>query len=194
MTIIMVSREINMSGEIEYGDIFFKDKPPLGWGNDWDQNWEKVPFPAVTYTMFLAFVICITFVAFNVLVGLTVDDIRNFLGNADLRKLTMRLEFIRQMEQVGRNPWTMIKKKKTLNNKITKETSFGAMIWKEIEKRQTERRNTGKIEEELSTMHARIQELKEIQQSKMNELKEMLINTNNLIAEIKSSQQKQLKG
>ena len=45
--------------------------------------------------MFLAFVICVTFVAFNVLVGLTVDDIRNFLANADLRKLSMRLEFIR---------------------------------------------------------------------------------------------------
>ena len=59
-----------------------------------------MPFPVVTYTMFLAFVICVTFVAFNVLVGLTVDDIRKFLGNADLRKLSMRLEFIRQMEQV----------------------------------------------------------------------------------------------
>ena len=50
--------------------------------------------------MFIAFVIAVTFLAFNVLVGLTVDDIRKFLGNADLRKLSMRLEFIRQMEQV----------------------------------------------------------------------------------------------
>ena len=56
----------------------------------------------MTYSMFIAFVIAVTFLAFNVLVGLTVDDIRKFLGNADLRKLSMRLEFIRQMEQVGR--------------------------------------------------------------------------------------------
>ena len=89
-----------ISGEIEYGEIFFKDKPPEGFGLLWDQDWFKVPFPFVTYTMFIAFVIAVTFLAFNVLVGLTVDDIRKFLGNADLRKLSMRLEFIRQMEQV----------------------------------------------------------------------------------------------
>ena len=45
----------------------------------------------MTYSMFIAFVIAVTFLAFNVLVGLTVDDIRKFLGNADLRKLSMRL-------------------------------------------------------------------------------------------------------
>ena len=54
----------------------------------------------VSYSMFLAFVICVTFVAFNVLVGLTVEDIRNFQDNAYIRKLSMRIEFIRQMEQV----------------------------------------------------------------------------------------------
>ena len=115
-------------GEIEYGDIFFKDQPSLGWGPNWDQNWEKVPFPVVTYTMFLAFVISVTFVAFNVLVGLTVDDIRKFQGNADLRKLSMRLKFIRQVEQVG--SWKP--KDEALDNQITKETKFGATIWKKI--------------------------------------------------------------
>ena len=93
---------LTISGEIEYGEIFFKDKPPLNFGDQWDQDWFKVPFPFITYSMFIAFVIAVTFLAFNVLVGLTVDDIRKFLGNADLRKLSMRLEFIRQMEQVGR--------------------------------------------------------------------------------------------
>ena len=93
---------LTISGEIEYGEIFFKDKPPLDFGDKWDQDWFKVPFPFITYSMFIAFVIAVTFLAFNVLVGLTVDDIRKFLGNADLRKLSMRLEFIRQMEQVGR--------------------------------------------------------------------------------------------
>ena len=91
---------MTISGEIEYGEIFFKDKPPLNFGDQWDQDWFKVPFPFITYSMFIAFVIAVTFLAFNVLVGLTVDDIRKFLGNADLRKLSMRLEFIRQMEQV----------------------------------------------------------------------------------------------
>ena len=66
--------------------------------------------------------------AFNVLVGLTVDDIRKFQGNADLRKLSMRLEFIRQVEQAS-----FFKKDDALDNKITKETTFGATIWMKIE-------------------------------------------------------------
>ena len=135
-------------GEIEYGDIFFKDQAPLGWGPKWDQNWEKVPFPVVTYTMFLAFVIGVTFVAFNVLVGLTVDDIRKFQGNADLRKLSIRLEFIRQVEQAS-----FFKKDDALDNKITKETTFGATIWKKIERRQLEETKREKMGEEMSLMH-----------------------------------------
>ena len=161
---------LSISGEIEYGDIFFKDRPPKGFDDDWDQEWEKVPFPTVTYGMFVAFIICVTIVAFNVLVGLTVDDIRNFLGNADLRKLSMRLEFIRQMEQVQKIPWIMAKEKEPLNKTISKETSFGAVIWKEIEKRRVESRKKGKVERELSEM-----------QEKMKELKLMLVDTNKLI-------------
>ena len=171
-------------GEIEYGSIFFKDKPPLDFGDKWDQDWEKVPFPVVTYTMFIAFVIAGTFLAFNVLVGLTVDDIRKFLDNADLRKVSMRLEFIRQMEQVDQIQWIKTKKKDPLNNIIAKKTSFEDMIWKEIEKREMKSRKKGKIEEEMNKM-----------QSKIKELKEMNINTNKLVAEIKSSlQQSKISG
>ena len=169
-----------ISGEIEYGSIFFKDKAPLNFGEEeWDQGWEKVPFPVVTYTMFIGFVIAGTFLAFNVLVGLTVDDIRKFLDNADLRKVSMRLEFIRQMEQVEQIHWIMTKKKDPLNNTISKKTSFEAMIWKEIEKREMKSRKKGKMEEEMNKM-----------QSKIKELKEMNIHTNKLVAEIKSSLQR----
>ena len=172
------------SGEIEYGGIFFKDRPPIGFGDEWDQDWEKVPFPVVTYSMFLAFVICVTFVAFNVLVGLTVDDIRNFLANADLRKLSMRLEFIRQMEQVQQIPWFIAKERKPLDTTISKETSFGSEIWKEIEKRQVEWRKKGKVERELSEM-----------QEKMKELKVMLVDTNKLIrSSLQKPDEKEQKG
>ena len=135
--------------------------------------------------MFIAFVIAGTFLAFNVLVGLTVDDIRKFLDNADLRKVSMRLEFIRQMEQVEQIQWIKTKKKDPLNNTISKKTSFEAMIWKEIEKREMKSRKKGKLEEEMNKMQSKIKELKE----------EMNINTNKLVAEIKSSlQQSKLSG
>ena len=134
--------------------------------------------------MFLAFVICVTFVAFNVLVGLTVDDIRNFLANADLRKLSMRLEFIRQMEQVQQIPWIIAKEKKPLDTTISKDTSFGSEIWKEIEKRQVESRKKGRVEKELSEM-----------QEKMKELKVMLVDTNKLIrSSLQKPEEKEQKG
>ena len=123
--------------------------------------------------MFIAFVIAGTFLAFNVLVGLTVDDIRNFLDNADLRKVSMRLEFIRQMEQVEQIKWIKTKKKAPLDNTISKKTSFEAMIWKEIEKRKMKSRKKGKIEDDLSKT-----------QSKIKELKEMNTNTNKLVADL----------
>ena len=113
--------------------------------------------------MFLAFVICVTIVAFNVLVGLTVDDIRNFLENADLRKLSMRLEFIRQMEQLR---WKKTAER-SLEIAITKETSFGT--WKEIEKRQMESKKKRKVEKELIEVQEKIKELK-VMQVKTNEL------------------------
>ena len=181
-----------ISGEIEYGNIFFKDKPPLDFGDKWDQDWEQVPFPFVTYTMFIAFVIAVTFLAFNVLVGLTVDDIRNFLGNADLRKLCMRLEFIRQMEQVGiLGCWG---KRVLVDKTITKKTSFEVMIWKDIEKRKIKSRKKGKIEDELSKMQSKIKELKEMNTNTNKLVAEVRMsmaeinsNTNNLVAEIRSS-------
>ena len=141
--------------------------------------------------MFLAFVIAVTFLAFNVLVGLTVDDIRNFLGNADLRKLSMRLEFIRQMEQVKHSKlylsWFAERTDSSLQHfsTITKNTPYEAKIFKEIEKRQMEIRKEGKMEVELKKLQAKM----EHQQSKIKELKEMHVHTNNLMADIKASLQ-----
>ena len=88
------------------------------------------------------------------------------------------------MEQVDQIQWIKTKKKDPLNNIIAKRTSFEDMIWKEIEKREMKSRKKGKIEEEMNKM-----------QSKIKELKEMNINTNKLVAEIKSSlQQSKISG
>ena len=166
---------------MDYGSIFFKDKAPLGFGEDWDQDWEKVPFPVVTYTLFLTFVISVTFIAFNVLVGLTVDDIRNILNNADTRTRIMKNDFLCRIEQTP--PWIQTKKKRPLDTTISKKTQFGAMIWNEIEKRHLEYTKKGKLEDEMNRMQSEMNEMK----SKNNELKEMLVNTNTMIADIKRS-------
>ena len=151
---------IMMSGEIEYADIFFKDKPPKAWGEKWDQGWETVPFPFMTYSMFIIFFFSVAIVALNVLVGLTVDDIRNFLQNADLRKLTMRLKFILQMERHTHT--TQKRQKKTLSKEIKKSSKCDlpgtsdliskARIWEKIEKKQEDSRKRGEAEEERRSM------------------------------------------
>ena len=115
-----------VSGEMDYGSIFFKDKPPLGFGEDWDQDWENLPFPVVTYTLFLTFVISVTFIAFNVLVGLTVDDIRNILTLGNTKTLMMKNDFmICQIPNTG----LMSEKRIHLDGTITKKTQFGMVIW-----------------------------------------------------------------
>ena len=141
-----------MSGEIDYSEIFFMANPPEGFGEGWDQGHEKVTFPVITYAMFLVFLFLVSIVAINVLVGLTVDDIRNFLENADLRKLTMRLRFILMMERL-----TMKKgqNKEKLDNKIrkakleastTSDLISKVRIWEKVEKKIEESRKKGEQE------------------------------------------------
>ena len=145
---------IMISGEIDYSEIFFKDNPPLKWGDKWDQGHEMVTFPVITYGMFLVFLFFVSIVAINVLVGLTVDDIRNFLENADLRKLTMRLKFILQMEQLtmknGENKELdmYIYKKDKLEASATSDLISKARIWEKMEKKQEESRKRGESEQE----------------------------------------------
>ena len=117
----MMKALVMMSGEFDYSEIFFKDQPPLGWANNWDQGWMKVPFPFLTYTTFLVFFSLVSIVAINVLVGLTVNDIRNFLENADLLKLTMRLKFSLRREWLATN--RNREKRDPLTKQVDKELS-----------------------------------------------------------------------
>ena len=72
-----------MLGEYDFGDIFL----PSADGR------EVLPFPAPTYAMFIFFFALVSILSLNVLVGLTVEDIRRYLENADLLALSMKLEF-----------------------------------------------------------------------------------------------------
>ena len=145
---------IMISGEIDYSEIFFKDNPPLDFGEKWDQNWESVPFPFITYGLFLVFFFFVSIVALNVLVGLTVDDIRNFLENADLRKLTMRLKFILAMERLAMkkqkddNLTETIQKQGHLEASATSDLISKERIWEKVEKKQEDSRKKGETEEE----------------------------------------------
>ena len=79
-----------------------------------------------------------------------------------------------ELEQVEQISWIKTKKKGDLDQTVTKQTAFGAKIWREVEKRKAKGRKIVKLEEELSKT-----------QSKIKELKEMNTNMNNLIADNK---------
>ena len=68
---------VMMSGELEYPKIFF--------------DYGKVPFPGLTYTIFVIFFLLISIVTLNLLVGLTVDDIKASLDQAEIRNLTLKV-------------------------------------------------------------------------------------------------------
>ena len=70
---------VMMSGEFDYTDIFF------------DENDGKVPYPTVTYSLFVAFFFLLSIVTLNLLVGLTVEDIKEFLDNAEIKNLRLRV-------------------------------------------------------------------------------------------------------
>ena len=169
--------KIMTAGEIDYSEIFFKDNPPLGFAKEWDQDWESVPFPFITYGMFLVFFFFVSIVALNVLVGLTVDDIRNFLENADLRKLTMRLKFILAMERLAMKN----RKNETLSSdKIERQSNLleasatsdlisKARIWEKIEKKQEDSRKKGETEEERRNLKDMINDQTQKLRTEINE-------------------------
>ena len=71
-----------MLGEYEFGDTFL------------DQ--ETLPFPATTYAIFAVFFAFVSILSLNVLVGVTVDDIRRFLENANVMLLSKQIEFVQK--------------------------------------------------------------------------------------------------
>ena len=85
----MLKTVIMMSGEYDYGDIFYGEEPP--------------PFPYMSYITFTVFFILLSIILINLLVGLTVNDVNMFVEIADLKKLSMRLKFILNIEEFQRN-------------------------------------------------------------------------------------------
>ena len=143
-------------------------------------------FPVITYAMFLVFLFLVSIVAINVLVGLTVDDIRNFLENADLRKLTMRLKFILMMERLtmkkGHNKEKLddqIKKGK-LEASTTSDLISKVRIWEKVEKKIEESRKRGEQERERKSMKDLINDQTEKLRVEIESIKQQLNKISNV--------------
>ena len=71
---------IMMSGEFDYTSIFLEHGP--------------VPFKFSSYFLFIVLFILLSIITLNLLIGLTVDDIKSFLDEADMKNLKLKVTFL----------------------------------------------------------------------------------------------------
>lgn len=75
-----------MSGELEFEDIFYGDVP--------------IQYPVTAHAMYLAFVILVTVILTNLLVGLAVSDIQGLQASAGLDRLLRQAELVARLEAI----------------------------------------------------------------------------------------------
>ncbi|XP_054734115.1 transient receptor potential channel pyrexia isoform X2 [Anastrepha obliqua] len=75
-----------MSGELEFEDIFYGDIP--------------VKFPVTSHILFLCFVLLVTVILTNLMVGLAVSDIQGLQVSATLDRLVRQAELISRLESL----------------------------------------------------------------------------------------------
>lgn len=78
----MLKTLVMMSGEMEYTDIFHGEEG-------------MVPYPQITYMLFVVFFFLLSIVTLNLLVGLTVDDIKEFLDEAEFKNLKLKVTWLK---------------------------------------------------------------------------------------------------
>lgn len=76
-----------MSGELEFEDIFYGEN-------------SSIPYPVTSHGMFFAFVILVTIILTNLLVGLAVSDIQGLQASAGLDRLSRQVELVARLESL----------------------------------------------------------------------------------------------
>lgn len=75
-----------MSGELEYEDIFYGDT--------------EIRYPVTSHCMFFTFVLLVTIILTNLLVGLAVSDIQGLQASAGLDRLSRQADLVARLEAI----------------------------------------------------------------------------------------------
>jgi Ion transport protein len=80
---------VMMIGELEFEDVFYPDKKDVE---------KPVPYPITTHLIFFTFVVLVTIILMNLLVGLAVSDIQGLQASAGLNRLSRQAELVARLE------------------------------------------------------------------------------------------------
>ncbi|KAK3859862.1 hypothetical protein Pcinc_034051 [Petrolisthes cinctipes] len=84
----LLKTTVMMIGELEFDSIFHSGSPSM------------LPYPEVTYMLFVLFLILMTILVMNLLLGLAVDDIKAVQDQAILKRLAMQTQLVFDVESV----------------------------------------------------------------------------------------------
>lgn len=87
MPLSILKTFVMMIGELEFEDMFYQD----------DRN-KNHYYPVTTQLVFFTFVILVTIILMNLLVGLAVSDIQGLQASAGLNRLTRQAELVARLE------------------------------------------------------------------------------------------------
>jgi transient receptor potential cation channel subfamily A protein 1 len=80
------------TGEFEF-DTIFRQSPEVN-------TEEEIPYPPISYLLWIAFIILMPILLTNLLVGLAVDDIKGILEAAVLKRLALQVELAVNVEEL----------------------------------------------------------------------------------------------
>lgn len=86
---VLVKVIIMMSGELEYEDVFFPEKTEYA-----------IRYPYTAHLMYFCFVLLVTLILNNLLVGLAVSDIQGLQQSAGLDRLVRQAELVAHLESM----------------------------------------------------------------------------------------------
>lgn len=97
--ISLLKTVIMMSGELEFEDVFFPENNTEE-NNKEENKKEELQYPGTAHLMLLSFVILVTVILTNLMVGLAVSDIQELRRCAGLDRLVRRAELVAHFENM----------------------------------------------------------------------------------------------